>query len=491
MKRRVIIVVWLFTGALRAPSMAGEQPYDPPHITDNYDIMFGTDQEACLGDPAFLVPINISVSRPTVRVGLIITYDATVVTPTLLAPNIFLQSFTYDLSQAGRIRVTMVTDLPPPPYVPPIYGDTTVAWISFRITTRDMQWDILTHFNFYEDPTIPGPDNFIVLNDNSRIVPPSLVLHTGDLLLNHPLYGDINLNAYPFDIADAVLFLNYFIGRAHLTQCQLANSDCNRDGLQGTIADLVYLLNVINYDSTMLSEQPDMPIAENIWLPPRSATKDRSVPPYDRSFDFMLDGDTPLGGASFLIDLPDSLNLPDAIVLDSAAQYMQMYCSIEGGFLRVTILNWDRLNDSFRGGRLFSIKYPDFYSEVPFKVESADFSDNQGKTIVVHYDIRGAEQQGELDLDRPILALSGHPNPFNGAVSIGFDLPSEGRYRLEIYDILGRKVKTLMDGHGRAGAGEVVWDGRDEAGNEISSGTYFVRLQGSEKSHTLKLLYTK
>jgi hypothetical protein len=491
MKSRAIIFSWLFVGVLWAHGKAGERPYDPPHVTDDYDIRFGTDQQACLGDPAFLVPINVSVSRPTVRVSLIITYDATVVTPTLLAPNIFLQSFTYDLSQSGRIRVTMVTDLPPPPYVPPLYGDTTVAWISFRITTRDMQWDIITHFNFYEDPTTPGPDNFIVLNDNGRIVPPTLRLHAGDLRLKHPLYGDINLNTYAFEIADAVLFLNYFVGRAHLNQCQLANSDCNRDGLQGTIADLVYMLNVINYDSTMLYAQPDMPVGGKIWMHPRIASGDRIVPLSDRSYDFIIEGKEPLGGASFVIDLADSAFLPDAIVLDSSAQYMQMYCSIEGDLLRVTIINWDEVSDSFRNGRLFTVKFSDYSPLVPFKIESADFADNHGKTIAVNYDVRGAGVHGETNSDEAVLALSGHPNPFNGSVSISLELPENGRYQLAIYDILGRKVKTLLDGIEAAGSREVTWDGRDEAGEDISSGTYFVRLQGSDKSNTLKLFYLK
>jgi hypothetical protein len=491
MKRRFIILLWMLTGALWTPGKAGEQPDNPPHVTDDYDIMFGTDQHACLGDPAFLVPINISVSQPTVRVSLIITYDATLITPTLLAPNIFLQSFTYDLSQSGRIRVTMVTDLPPPPYVPPVLGDTTIAWISFRITTRDMQWDITTHFNFYEDPITPGPDNFIVLSNNHRIVPPSLVLHTGDLVLKHPLYGDINLNTYPFEIGDAVLFLNYLIGRAQLNQCQLANSDCNRDGVQGSIADVVYLLNVINYDSIMIYAEPDMPSSGNVWTQSRMAGGDRLTPVSERSFDFMIKDKVPLGGASFVINLADSTYLPDTIVLDSAAQDMRMYCSIDGDLLRVVIINWDGPNNSFMGGGLFSIKYSDNSTIVPFKVENADFSDNLGKTIAVDYDVMGTEQRGEIDSDMTVMALDGHPNPFNGSVSISFDLPEKEHYQLAIYDILGRKVKTLMDGIEPAGSGNIIWDGRDNAGKEISSGTYFVRLQGSDKSHTIKLFYLK
>jgi hypothetical protein len=68
-----------------------------------------------------------------------------------------------------------------------------------------------------------------------------------------------------------------------------------------------------------------------------------------------------------------------------------------------------------------------------------------------------------------------HPNPFNTSTIIRYDLPLAGDVRLEIYDILGRKVETLIDGWQPAGAHSVVWDAEG-----VSSGIYFYTIRTGE-----------
>jgi hypothetical protein len=69
-----------------------------------------------------------------------------------------------------------------------------------------------------------------------------------------------------------------------------------------------------------------------------------------------------------------------------------------------------------------------------------------------------------------------YPNPFNPATNIYMELPSNSNVRLEIYDIMGRKVTTLIDEDMNAGGYTIRWDGRDSHGNQASSGIYFYRL---------------
>jgi hypothetical protein len=71
--------------------------------------------------------------------------------------------------------------------------------------------------------------------------------------------------------------------------------------------------------------------------------------------------------------------------------------------------------------------------------------------------------------------LQNHPNPFNANTTISYDLPTGEDMTLEIYDILGRKIETLVDGWRPAGAHSVVWDTED-----VSSGVYFYRIQAGE-----------
>ncbi len=74
-----------------------------------------------------------------------------------------------------------------------------------------------------------------------------------------------------------------------------------------------------------------------------------------------------------------------------------------------------------------------------------------------------------------------YPNPFNSATVIPFDLSNPGYVTLQIYDIMGRRVKTLLAEPKPAGHFEVQWDGRDDLGDIAASGIYFCRLQAITK----------
>jgi hypothetical protein len=73
-----------------------------------------------------------------------------------------------------------------------------------------------------------------------------------------------------------------------------------------------------------------------------------------------------------------------------------------------------------------------------------------------------------------------YPNPFNASVGVSFRSAEEASVKLEIVDILGRKTATLFDGVCRTGLNRFVWDGTDMTGGEVASGTYFVRMSGSD-----------
>ena len=70
------------------------------------------------------------------------------------------------------------------------------------------------------------------------------------------------------------------------------------------------------------------------------------------------------------------------------------------------------------------------------------------------------------------------PNPFNPRAEIRFELARGGQTAVAIHDALGRRVRTLLAGERAAGAHSLIWDGRDDAGEDVGSGIYFVRLSG-------------
>jgi aminopeptidase N len=80
----------------------------------------------------------------------------------------------------------------------------------------------------------------------------------------------------------------------------------------------------------------------------------------------------------------------------------------------------------------------------------------------------------------PAARLTGNvPNPFNPRTSIRFFLPAELAVRLDVFDVSGRLVRTLVDASRPAGDNAVVWDGADRAGRPVAAGTYFARLTGA------------
>lgn len=85
------------------------------------------------------------------------------------------------------------------------------------------------------------------------------------------------------------------------------------------------------------------------------------------------------------------------------------------------------------------------------------------------------------------LSLSqNYPNPFNPMTTIKYSLPKADHVTIEIYDLLGRKVETLVNKKEQAGYHQVIWNG-----DKVSSGLYFYRLQAGENSRANKMLLLK
>jgi hypothetical protein len=80
------------------------------------------------------------------------------------------------------------------------------------------------------------------------------------------------------------------------------------------------------------------------------------------------------------------------------------------------------------------------------------------------------------------------PNPFNPTTKITFDLARDGQVRLQVFDVAGHLVKTLVNGPMLAKRShEVVWSGLDEAGNRVPSGVYLYQLVTDDLTATKKM----
>ena len=84
-----------------------------------------------------------------------------------------------------------------------------------------------------------------------------------------------------------------------------------------------------------------------------------------------------------------------------------------------------------------------------------------------------------------------YPNPFNPSTSVAFSVDARSLVTLRVYNVLGQEVARLVDGVQSAGRYEVRWNGRNDAGLDLSSGIYFYRLHAGSFVDVKKMLYLK
>ena len=84
-----------------------------------------------------------------------------------------------------------------------------------------------------------------------------------------------------------------------------------------------------------------------------------------------------------------------------------------------------------------------------------------------------------------------YPNPFNPSTAIPFKTIMDGMVSMNIYNMKGELVRTLINENMRAGDHEAFWDGRNNAGLEVNSGMYISKLISGEKSDSRKMLLIK
>ena len=84
-----------------------------------------------------------------------------------------------------------------------------------------------------------------------------------------------------------------------------------------------------------------------------------------------------------------------------------------------------------------------------------------------------------------------YPNPFNPTTTFNFSIAKSGLVRIAVYNVLGQKIKTLLNKNMQAGNYKATWDGTDNFGSHVSSGVYFYRLESQSFSVTKKMILMK
>ncbi len=264
--------------------------------------------------------------------------------------------------------------------------------------------------------------------------------------------GDINLNGVGYEIADAVVYTNYFIyGLSALDisiDGQTAASDVNADGIPLTVADLVYLIRVV--------------VGDAVAFP-------KIDPNLSRDVIFNLnDGILSITEADYRLGalfLTIEGNVKTSLHAD--ASNMEYKSNFDGTDTRILIYNMNG-KDFLELGNVLNV-------ELNHKIKEIEAGAYNG--LMLKTSIGSLPEKFEL--------MQNYPNPFNPVTTIKFALPNASKWNMTIYNILGQQVEDF-DGDSDAGYQEIEWDA-----SRYASGVYFYRLRAGSFSDTKKMVMVK
>ncbi|MCK4224588.1 MAG: M6 family metalloprotease domain-containing protein [candidate division Zixibacteria bacterium] len=132
------------------------------------------------------------------------------------------------------------------------------------------------------------------------------------------------------------------------------------------------------------------------------------------------------------------------------------------------------------------------YAETETYVAVANIS-NSGDTITCDLFVSPADVEEEFTERSPsdYVLKQNYPNPFNPTTEIGYFVPRDGHIKLEIFNVLGQKIQTLVDQEQKRGAYTITWDGTNEQRTSVSNGIYFYQLSADDFEKTNKMILLK
>jgi predicted outer membrane repeat protein len=127
----------------------------------------------------------------------------------------------------------------------------------------------------------------------------------------------------------------------------------------------------------------------------------------------------------------------------------------------------------------------------PGKRFSLDTGETKSLKVIVGTE-RYAEKNTEAALTQYETALRGnYPNPFEEATTLEYTLSREREVTMQVYNVLGQRVETLVDAQTSAGLHTVMWDGTNRYGERVGSGVYFVRMEAGSTTETQKVVLVR
>jgi len=160
--------------------------------------------------------------------------------------------------------------------------------------------------------------------------------------------------------------------------------------------------------------------------------------------------------------------------------------------LQVSILNEDHLQITINGNQMVLIPVPLGYTGlVGFTLRVQD-PDSLWDEKFIQFNVGiNSLSENRMGIPRHFTIQQNYPNPFNPITNIQYALPKDARVDISVFNTLGQRVKTLVAEWQSAGYHSVLWNGTNEAGQPVSSGTYFYYIKAGNYSGVKRMLLLK
>ncbi len=419
------------------------------------------------------IPINLDNRGVSSYVGgfeILIRYDSPMICLLSVTRTDRLAEWDYfnvHLEDTSGVRIVGLADVTGNG-IPLAPGDSAIIILHCQISESD---EFLGEFGWIRFLTNDSNDNMLSDTTGYLLIHPNLDdgwVHAIDP--EDVVVGDINLNEMAWEIADAVLLANYLVDPENypLSPIQLIASNTNGDGDDGTVADLIFLLNVILGDYAPPRINYGLEFSAAITLEESGFSDD--------GYSVGYDSDIPAGGALIRID-HSGAEIGEVVSLTD----MNMQYNDKNGILSVLLFDMDG-DYIYPDSRLFEFEIVSGKLEPSFT--QLQVSDRFGNQIPV-------EGRVEVGLPDTYRLYGAYPNPFNASTNISFSLPSVSDVELTIFNVLGQVVKTIKVENMSPGQGLINWDGSTENGNVAASGVYLYRIEAGSFSATSRMVLLK
>jgi len=293
-------------------------------------------------------------------------------------------------------------------------------------------------------------------------------------------FGDANLDEN-VNVGDCITIVAFIIERIDLSIRQFDAADINRDG-RVNVADLQNVIDRILM--IPLAPGPIAPEGQAIAELSNEVSRVGDL----ITIDLMADITTEAAALQYRLAFNPERLEPLRVEAGEMISGFTLENEISAGSISGVVYNLSNHDGTTFGPAQGSV------SSFTFRLKTGDY--NPRDLAITDFAIASlgaalipSEIRSQLPIDY-VLAQN-YPNPFNASTTISFDLPIDGDVELSVYDIMGRRVTTLVNGALTAGNHLVVWNGRSETGEEISTGVFFYRLRSSEFDETKKMLLIK